>query len=300
MASSVRLTMSTCDTHVTESGTLAFRVALSVLRHREDAEDVAQEAVVRSLQRFDSLRDRTRFRAWLVRITWRLALDRRRSDARRAARDFRSIRAEGNEGSAEHQALERERAAQLWAAIDQLPLRLRLPLVLSTLQGQTVEEVASLLEVPVGTVKSRMFEARQRLKRVLIGTGVFIAFSGLILSLISMPRVHDVETAEVVSRVAVVTPNVAAGPARVSNPHVQPNSTSVPASTSGPAIEADLPPVAALQVPIVDVSSLGLKALELPTITVSVVHLPVVDIKSVEVPTVKNAVVATSDPHQEK
>src|SRR5438045_4941895 len=70
-----------------ESSTLAFRVAYSVLRHREDAEDIAQDAFVKAYRRFSQLRDRDRFRAWLVRMTWRLAIDRQRGDRRRIARD---------------------------------------------------------------------------------------------------------------------------------------------------------------------------------------------------------------------
>ena len=65
-----------------ESSTLAFRVAYGVLRHRQDAEDVAQEAFAKAYRSFGQLRDRERFRAWLVRMTWRLAIDRWRSDRR--------------------------------------------------------------------------------------------------------------------------------------------------------------------------------------------------------------------------
>ena len=65
-----------------ESSTLAFRVAFGVLRHRQDAEDVAQEAFVKAYRSFSQLRDRERFRAWLVRMTWRLALNRQRADRR--------------------------------------------------------------------------------------------------------------------------------------------------------------------------------------------------------------------------
>ena len=68
------------EARLAETSTLAFRVAYSVLRHREDAEDVAQEAFAKAYHRFRQLRDRNAFRAWLVRMTWRLALDRRRSD----------------------------------------------------------------------------------------------------------------------------------------------------------------------------------------------------------------------------
>src|SRR5919106_4959707 len=75
------------DRLMSESSTLAFRVAYSVLRQREDAEDVAQEAFAKAYRNFYQLRDRDRFRAWLVRMTWRMALDRQRNDRRRAVRE---------------------------------------------------------------------------------------------------------------------------------------------------------------------------------------------------------------------
>jgi len=152
------------EAYLEESGSLAFRVAFSVLRHRQDAEDVAQDAFVRAHQRFALLRDRKRFRAWLVRVTWRLALDRRRSDARRAARDAAAQGSAGGHTGGEGEMLARERSARLWAAIDCLPQRLRLPLVLASMEGHRVSEVAELLRVPEGTVKSRLFEARQVLR----------------------------------------------------------------------------------------------------------------------------------------
>src|ERR1700693_5894029 len=68
-------------------GPLAYRVARGVLRNSADAEDVAQEALLRAYRSSDRLRDRNRFRAWLVRITFRLALDRFRSAKRREQRE---------------------------------------------------------------------------------------------------------------------------------------------------------------------------------------------------------------------
>jgi len=70
-----------------ECGTLAFRVARGVLRNAADAEDVAQEAMLRSYRQFARLRDRSRFRAWLVRVSFRLALDHGRSTRRREQRE---------------------------------------------------------------------------------------------------------------------------------------------------------------------------------------------------------------------
>src|SRR6186997_856830 len=75
------------EARLADSSALAFRVAYSVLRQRQDAEDVAQEAFVRAHRSFHELRDRERFRGWLARMTWRLALDHRRGEKRRWARE---------------------------------------------------------------------------------------------------------------------------------------------------------------------------------------------------------------------
>src|SRR5258708_27112535 len=75
------------EARLAECGALAFRVAHGVLRNDADAEDVAQEALLRAYRRFDRLRDAQRFRGWLVRIVFRLALDRARSAKRRELRE---------------------------------------------------------------------------------------------------------------------------------------------------------------------------------------------------------------------
>jgi RNA polymerase sigma-70 factor (ECF subfamily) len=154
------------EARLVESSTLAFRVAYSVLRHRQDAEDVAQEAFVKAYRQFSQLRDRERFRAWLVRMTWRLALDRRRGDRRREVRDTESAATHDGRSAAtaDDDLVARERAAHLWQAIDALPEKLRVALVLASIEGHDVAAVARLLALPEGTVKSRLFLARQRLK----------------------------------------------------------------------------------------------------------------------------------------
>src|SRR6476660_4291401 len=115
------------ETRLVESSTLAFRVAYGVLRHRQDAEDVAQEAFVKAYRSFRDLRDRERFRSWLVRMTWRLAIDRQRNDRRRVAREERSPEGLRHTATAVAQGFSpaivddleaRERAERLWAAID--------------------------------------------------------------------------------------------------------------------------------------------------------------------------------------
>jgi RNA polymerase sigma-70 factor (ECF subfamily) len=150
------------DARLVESSGLAFRVAFSVLRQREDAEDVAQDAFAKAHRHFRQLRDPARFRSWLVRLVWRMALDRRRSDQRRSARDVEHGNLHG--GLPTDAMVSEERAQMLWEAIDALPEKLRSVIVLASIEGHDVAAVAQLLGIPQGTVKSRLFLARQQLK----------------------------------------------------------------------------------------------------------------------------------------
>jgi RNA polymerase sigma-70 factor, ECF subfamily len=150
------------EDRLAECGPLAYRVARGVLRNSADAEDVAQEALLRAYRRFHRLRDRTRFRAWLVRITFRLALDRARSAKRREARETLWAQPVPRP-TTEDLAASSEFQAHLNRAVEALPEKLRLVLLLSAMEGHTLEEVAALLSLPLGTVKSRLFLARKQL-----------------------------------------------------------------------------------------------------------------------------------------
>jgi RNA polymerase sigma-70 factor (ECF subfamily) len=153
------------EARLAECGPLAFRVAQGVLRNAADAEDVAQEALFRAYRNFDRLRDVTRFRAWLVRIVFRLALDRWRSARRRERRETEWSMPEQRPAppTAEDIAVSSEFQSRLERAMDELPEKFRMVLLLAAIQGYTLEEVAGMLGVPVGTVKSRLFLARKQL-----------------------------------------------------------------------------------------------------------------------------------------
>jgi RNA polymerase sigma-70 factor (ECF subfamily) len=147
------------EVRLVESSTLAFRVAFSVLRHREDAEDVAQEAFAKAYRSFRQLRDREKFRAWIVRMAWRMAIDRQRSNRRRVVREQVAA-----VEPISYPHLASDRAAQLWQAIDRLPEKLRMVVILAGIEGHDMRQVGALLEIPEGTVKSRLFQARQQMK----------------------------------------------------------------------------------------------------------------------------------------
>ncbi len=150
------------EERLAECGPLAYRVARGVLRNSADAEDVAQEALLRAYRRFERLRDRTRFGAWLVRITFRLALDRARSSKRREVRETLWSQA-APRPSTEDLAASSEFQGHLERAMDELADKHRIVLLLAAMQGHSLEEVAEMLGLPIGTVKSRLFFARKHL-----------------------------------------------------------------------------------------------------------------------------------------
>ena len=150
------------EERLAECGALAYRVARGVLRNNADAEDVAQEALLRAYRRFERLRDRGRFRAWLVRIAFRLAIDRARSQKRREVRETLWSQS-APRPSTEDVAAASEFQQHVDRAVDELPEKQRLVLLLAAIKGHSLEEVAETLGLPVGTVKSRLFFARKQL-----------------------------------------------------------------------------------------------------------------------------------------
>src|SRR5712692_429713 len=153
------------EERLAECGPLAYRVARGVLHNSADAEDVAQEALLRAYRQFDRLRDRNRFRAWLVRIAFRLALDRLRSGKRRQQRDtlWSQPEYQPSATNAEDLAASNEFQEHLEDALAELPEKLRLVLLLAAMEGHTIDEIAAMLGISTGTVKSRIFYARRQL-----------------------------------------------------------------------------------------------------------------------------------------
>jgi RNA polymerase sigma-70 factor, ECF subfamily len=154
-----------------------YRTAFIVCRNREDADDAAQEALIQAWRKLGSFKGHAQFRTWLLTITWRQALSRRRSVWARLQRLASREVVDRSEPVSLDASIERRLAGselvdRLRPLVDRLPDRLRQPLLLAAAGDCTFEEMATLLRVPSGTLKWRVSEARRRLKRDLAGQGI--------------------------------------------------------------------------------------------------------------------------------
>lgn len=148
-----------------------YRAVRAALRSSGEAEDVAQEAFLTAYRKLESFRGEASFKTWILSIAWRKALDRRRRLAARLRRFVASEHvdsaASSPEPAAERTVITAERLAQVQRLITRLPARLRDPLLLAATGEHTLEEVGAILDMPVGSVKWRVSEARKRLREKL-------------------------------------------------------------------------------------------------------------------------------------
>lgn len=145
-----------------------FQIAYSVLGNSADAEDVAQEAFLRAYQKFDSLREAEKFRAWVNRIVFRLALNRKRGYRRRLERDtaWQSMESPAMVDGAK-EAEQQVMLDRLRKEIERLPAKLRSVLQLSLVEEMDAADVGVVLGIPAGTVRSRVHTARKLLLEVM-------------------------------------------------------------------------------------------------------------------------------------
>jgi RNA polymerase sigma-70 factor (ECF subfamily) len=155
---------------------LVFRVALSALGSREEAEDAAQDAFLAAYRKLHMFRGEASFKTWLLAITWRHALDRRGSVARRLrvflSPDEHSWPDAVQPGPSQEQALVHdELRRRVRAVVKTLPRGYRDALLLANTGEHTFEEIGQVLGIPTGTAKWRVVEAKRQLKRKLVGLG---------------------------------------------------------------------------------------------------------------------------------
>jgi len=198
-----------------------WRLAYQVLHDREEAWDVAQEAFVRAFHSLPSFRGQSAFYTWLFRITVNVATDRHRQRGAQA-RAFGPERVSEEEwarttpdpgGGPEQQAARKEQRERIRSALDALPPKARTIIMLSDVEGLSYREIAEVLNCPIGTVMSRLHNARKRLKALLGPMLVLMLWLGLTLVLTASAEAQPVIRFGVRILEASSAPKTPSGPA---------------------------------------------------------------------------------------
>jgi RNA polymerase sigma-70 factor (ECF subfamily) len=160
-----------------------FRAALAAIGNAAEADDVAQEAFVTAYRKLAGFRGDSSFRTWMLSIAWRKALDRRKSVSRWLRLTVTPVesrddtvdamdRVPSTARSQEDALASAEMQRTLRRLIQSLPRKLRDALLLAGSGDYSYEQIARMLDVPVGTVKWRVSEARRVLKQKLAALGL--------------------------------------------------------------------------------------------------------------------------------
>jgi RNA polymerase sigma-70 factor (ECF subfamily) len=166
-------------THViTSNNQRMFRTAWSILRNRAEAEECVQAAYLAAFGAIGTFEGRSALSTWLTRIVLNEALGRRRTEERRRRHlegkgvavldDYREALMRGSEADTPDVAVAREQIRKLLEqAVAGLPDVFRTVFVLREIEGLSSEDTAAILDVPVATVKTRLFRGRRRLQQML-------------------------------------------------------------------------------------------------------------------------------------
>jgi RNA polymerase sigma-70 factor (ECF subfamily) len=156
-----------------------YNTAYRLARNAEDAEDLVQETFLRAYRSFDQFTPGTNLKAWLFRILKNAFINEYRK--RRAApveEEFAALeesfesRIDSDRYPAaknpEQEALDRSLDEDVQRALDELPADYRMAVLLADLEGFSYKEIAEILEIPIGTVMSRLYRGRKQLEEVLL------------------------------------------------------------------------------------------------------------------------------------
>ena len=154
------------DQYIRKYGKRLYGLCMTLCADKHEADDLYQDTWVKVLKRFDTYDPSRDFEPWLTRLCVNTYRDRLRRLSRSPFLNFSS-----NETKESFlltaTAPEKEDYSDLYAAIDQLPEKLRLTIILFYFQDMDIEKTAQTLGIPTGTVKSRLHKARIQLKEVL-------------------------------------------------------------------------------------------------------------------------------------
>jgi RNA polymerase sigma-70 factor (ECF subfamily) len=149
---------------VQEHARMMYRVAHSLLQHPQDAEDAVQDALLK-LYRGEAWRGMQDERAFLARTVWRTAFDRLQARGPGVDDPLAELRMRDGRPTPEEAAADWDERALLHELIDRLPMELRQPLLLSGIEELNSREIGLAMDLPEGTVRTRLMRARAELRR---------------------------------------------------------------------------------------------------------------------------------------
>ncbi len=157
-----------------------YSAAMRMTRNPSDAEDLVQETFLKAYRAYNTFEEGTNLKAWLYRILTNTYINRYRKESRRpsevdlgAVEDFYLYRRVGSEESAEAARTTEDRVldglveSDIKKAVEDLPENFRLPVLLADLEGFSYKEIAEILDIPIGTVMSRLHRGRKAMQKSL-------------------------------------------------------------------------------------------------------------------------------------
>ena len=155
-----------------------YSAAMRMTRNRADAEDLVQETYLKAYRAYDSFEEGTNLKAWLYRILTNTYINKYRKESRRpsevdlgAVEDLYLYRRMGSEETAEAARTTEDRVldslveSDIKRAVESLPENFRLPVLLADLEGFSYKEIAEILDIPIGTVMSRLHRGRKAMQK---------------------------------------------------------------------------------------------------------------------------------------
>lgn len=161
-------------------GKRVFRVCQGILGNRADAEDATQEVFLRAFEQANLFSGKSRYSSWLLRLTVNHTLNLAKVVRRHRGATLSSVAAETIPGtdSPVRDAMGREQSDVLARMLMELPIDRRQVLVLREMEGLGYADIAEVLQVPVGTVTSRLIRGRQQLRTLLLDRAPNLLESG--------------------------------------------------------------------------------------------------------------------------
>jgi RNA polymerase sigma-70 factor (ECF subfamily) len=168
-----------------EAGVIAqldslYRTALRLTRNQQEAEDLVQETMLKAFRFSKSYQPGTNLRAWLFRILNTSAINRYRKQATHPTpatlpdgeefylyNRIRDLNGQELTRAAEDEVLSKYLDEDVYKALNDLPINFRMPVILADIEGMSYKEIAEALQIPIGTVMSRISRARRQLQQSL-------------------------------------------------------------------------------------------------------------------------------------